>query len=95
MEICLAYISKIYSNREKQIILLMIPKKEKGGWPYLAVNELSALLKGITSKNNGDSYFLNCLPFYRTKNKLKSHEKVCKNKDFCGIVLLSQTDNQF
>ena len=71
------------------------PKKEKGGWPYLAVNELPALLKGITSKNDGDSYCLNCLLFYRTKNKFTSHEKVCKNNDFCGIVLTSQTDNQF
>ena len=30
-----------------------------------------------------------CLSF-RTENKLKSREKVCKNKDFCGIVMPSQ-----
>ena len=36
-EILPAYISKHYSIREKQIILLMIPNKEKERWNYLAV----------------------------------------------------------
>ena len=31
IEICPAYISKTISNCEKQIILLMIPKKKKDG----------------------------------------------------------------
>ena len=39
-EICPAYISKINSNCEKQIILLIIPNKEKGRWRYLAVKIL-------------------------------------------------------
>ena len=38
MEICPSYISKINSNFEKQIILLMIPIEENEGWYYLAVN---------------------------------------------------------
>ena len=59
-------------------ILLIIPKIKKEGWLYLA---------GITSKNNGDSYCLNCLYFFRNKNMLRSHEKECKNKDIFGIVL--------
>ena len=37
MDICPAHISKINSNGEKQIIILMIPNKEKEGWHYLAV----------------------------------------------------------
>ena len=37
--------------------------------------------RGITSKNNGGFYCLNCLQFFRTKNKLESHESVCENKD--------------
>ena len=49
-EICPAYISKINSNCEKQIILLLIPNEEKEGWHYLTVNKLSALLHGITWK---------------------------------------------
>ena len=37
-----------------------------------------------------------CLKFsqsFRTENKLKCQEKVCKNKDFCLIVLPSIKDN--
>ena len=63
----------------------MVPNKES--------KKLSALLKGITSKNDFDSYCLNCLHSFRIKNKLKSHEKVCKNKDFCGVLLPSQKCN--
>ena len=35
----------------------------------------------------GGFYCLNYLHSFRTENKLKSNEKVCKNKDFCGIVM--------
>ena len=66
----------------------MILNNEKEGWHYPAVKKLSALLKGITSKNNGDSYCLNWLYSFRTEYKLKFYEKVCKNKVFYGIVLL-------
>ena len=100
-EIYLPYISKHNSTREKQIILLMIPIEEKEGyeaksdgqWHYLAVKILSALLHRITSKNKDDFYCLNCLHSFRTENKLKSYEKVCENKDFCEIVVLSEKDN--
>ena len=40
--------------------------------------------------------FFYCLKFsqsFRTENKLKCQEKVCKNKDFCLIVLPSIKDN--
>ena len=45
------------SDREKQVILLMIPNGDR--WYYLAVKKLSALLKGIKSKHKGDFYCLN------------------------------------
>ena len=45
--------------RKKQVILLMITDGKK--WHYLPVKRLSALLRGITSNNNGDFYCLNCL----------------------------------
>ena len=38
-------------------------------------------------------YCLNCLHSFRTENKLKPREKVCKNKDFCGIVMPSEKHN--
>ena len=68
------YVLKYNSNREKQVILLMISDGEK--WHYLALQKLSALLKGITSKNNGDFYCLNCLHSCRTKNNLNNIKKL-------------------
>ena len=91
-EIYPAFVQKHNSTREKQIILLFIPNEEKEGWHYLAVKKLSTLLRGITSKHSGDCYWLNCFYSFRTENKLKSHEKVCKNKDLYGIVMLSEKD---
>ena len=52
---------------------------------YLAVKKLLALLRGITC--------LNCLYYFKTKNKLNSHEKLCRNKDFRGIAMPSEKDN--
>ena len=49
--------------------------------------KLSTLLHGITSKHEGDFYCLNCLHSFRTENKLKSHEKVSKNKYYYGITI--------
>ena len=54
-------------------------------WHYLAVRSLSALLKGISSSNNGDFYCLICFHSYRTLNKLKKHERVCNNHDYYRI----------
>ena len=65
----------------------------KNWWHYLAVKKLSTLLHRITSKHKGDFYCLNCFHCFRTENKLKSHEKVSKNKYFCGIVMSLEKDN--
>ena len=46
---------------------------------------MSALLRGITSNIVGNFYCLNCLHIYRTKDKLKKHENVCKNYDYCNV----------
>ena len=51
--------------------MLMITDDGKR-WHYLSVKRLPALLRGITSSNNGDFYFLNCFHSYRTHNKLKN-----------------------
>ena len=61
----------------------MIPNRER--WHYLAVKKVLTLLRGITSKNNGDFYYLNCLHSF----KLESHKKVCEIKDFCNIAMPS------
>ena len=77
-----SYISKHNSNRGKQVIILTIPKGEackakskgRGRWHYLEVKELSALIRGITSKHQGDFYCLNFLHSFATEKKLESHK---------------------
>ena len=54
---------------------------------YLDVKKLPALFCKIKSKYDGDFYCLNCLHSFRTENKLKEHENVCKNHDYCYIEL--------
>ena len=81
------YVSKHILNCQKRVIVLMIPKKE--WWHYVAVKQLPALLRGVTSKHDSDFYCLNCLYSFRTENKLKSHNKVFKNNDFFNIVVPS------
>ena len=45
------------------------------------------MLRGITSKSNGNFYYLNFFHFFRTKNKLGSHRAVSQNKDFSNVVM--------
>ena len=63
----------------------MIPNEKKEGWYYLAVKKLSAILRRITSKHDGDLCCLNCLHSFGTENKRKSHGKVQKIKIFVEL----------
>ena len=83
---CLCF--KSNSNREKQVILLMIPNGE--GWHYFAVKKLSKLLRRITSKHQSDFYCVDYLHSLTTENKRESHKNVCKNKDFCDFLIPSE-----
>ena len=58
---------------------------DENTWYYLAVKILFGLLTGTTSNHHGDFYCLNCFHSYRTLNKLKKHERVCNNHDYCRI----------
>ena len=80
-----AYKSKYNLKRENQVILLRISDGEK--WYHLTVRSLSALLKGVTSKHNGDHYCLNCFHLYRTEKALEKHMKICKDKDYCYVEM--------
>ena len=91
-EIRPAYISKYNHKRKNQVILLMITDDGER-WHYLVVRNLSALLRGISSSNNGDFYCLNCFHSYRTLNKLKRHERVCSNHDYCHVDMLEEGKN--
>ena len=62
-------------------------------WHYLAIKNISGLLRGITPNHNGDFYCLNCLHSYRTKSKLKKHTKICKNHDFCNLKMPDVDNN--
>ena len=62
-------------------------------WHYLAVKKLPALFKGITSNDDGDFYFLNCLHSFRAKGKLKKYKNICKNHDYCYIEM-PKKDNE-
>ena len=89
-QIKLAYKSKDNHKRNNKLILLMITDGKK--WHSLAVKSLSALFREITSNNNGDFYCLNCFHSYRTKEKLKKHEKVCNNQDYCYVKMPEEGD---
>ena len=62
-------------------------------WHYLAVRSLSGLLRGISSSNNGEFYCLNCFHSYRTLNKLKKHERVYNNHDYCHVDMPEEGKN--
>lgn len=40
--------------------------------------------------HEGDFHCLNCLNSFRTANKLKIHDKICKNKDLWGNEMPSE-----
>ena len=52
---------------------------------YPAVKSLPTLLRGIKSNHHGDFYCLNCFHSYTAHNKLKKHERVCNNHDYCRV----------
>ena len=79
------YKSKYNNKHKKQAILLMIGDGKK--YHYLAVTNLSGLLKGISSNHKEDFYCLNCFNSYTTKNKLKEHEEICNNHNSCRIEM--------
>ena len=80
-KMCPAYVSKLNSNHEKQVILLIITLSKK----------LLALLREITSKHHIDFNCLNFLHSFATENrKHESHKRVRENKDFCNFVVPSK-----
>ena len=72
-------------KRENQVILLMITGGKK--WHYLAAESLPPLLTGIISNHKEDIYCLNCFLSYSTKNKLKKHDIVCNDRDYCYVEM--------
>ena len=90
-KIHVAYKSKHNSTREKQVILLMIADGKN--WHYLVVENLSGLLRGITSNHKEDFCCLNCFCSYSTKNKLEDHKKICENHNYCHVEIPTKDNN--
>ena len=78
-----AYVSKNNSNRQKKSVAWSSSKK------------ISALLKGITSKNSSDFYCSNCPHAFKTKDILESNKRVRENKGFCKVVMSSEDTKTF
>ena len=85
-EIKQAYVSKYNNECDNQVNLLMITDGTTN-WHYLAIKNISGLLRGITSNHDGDFYCSNYFHSHTTKRKLKKHERECKNHDFCDIIM--------
>ena len=63
----------------------MTPNGE--GRHYIADKKLHALLRGITSKHNGNEYCVNCRHSFKTKKQLV---KLCERKEeFCNALMSS------
>ena len=80
-----AYISKYNNERDSGVNLLMITD-ETSNWHYLAVKSISGLFRRITSNHNGD-FCLSCFHPYTTEEKLRKHERICKDQDFCHLKM--------
>ena len=90
-EIRITYKSKYNHKRENREILLIITNGEK--WHYLAIKSLLALLRGLTSNHNREFYCSNFFHSNSTKNKLKKHERVCNDHDYCYVEIPNE-DNK-
>ena len=55
---------------------------------YMAVKSLSALLRGMKQKDDGDFYCLNYFPSFRTKNVLK------KDHAYCYVIKIIKMPNK-
>ena len=86
-----AYVPKYNCDRENQANLLMITDGKK--WYCLAIISIPMLFRGITSKNNGDFYCLNCSSSFRTETVLKNHENVCRDHNYCRIQIPNEENN--
>ena len=60
----LSYILKHNSDREKKVILLMIPNEQRRH--YIAVRYKPELIRESMSKDHGKFYLLSCLHYFRT-----------------------------
>ena len=61
--------------------------------PLSCCKKLSALLREITSKHDGDFYCLNFFYSFRTENALEKHENISKDRDYCYVKIPDEGSN--
>ena len=54
---------------------------------------MSALLRGITLKHDGDFYCLNCFYSFTTENSPGKDENICKDHDYCYVEMPDKENN--
>ena len=62
-------------------------------WHYLAKKNVPVLLRGVISNHIEDFCWLNCFHSCSTKNKLKKHERVCNDHEYCHVEMPNE-DNK-
>ena len=87
------YISKHNSEGSRRIADLLIIGGEVKKH-YVAIKRLSALLRGVTSGNDGDFYCRNCLSSHRTKKARDLHYEACIDHDFCYVEMPVEGKNR-
>ena len=70
----------------------MVTDNNNNRWHYLAVKSLPALFRWTTSNHHGNFYCLNCFHSCTTRNKLKKHERVFNNHDYCHIDMPKENE---
>ena len=56
-------------------------------WHYPTVKSLPALLRRMTSNHKQNFYYLNWFHSCSTKQKLKKHQTVCNDHDYCYVEM--------
>lgn len=57
------------------------------------LKSIKRLLRGQSSKHDGDHYCMDCLHSFRTKKALKNHERLCDDHDYCKIIMPEEGKN--
>ena len=77
----------IKKNKQKSVHFKMQFRVFKSKRHYFAITSLSILLRQITSKNNGAYCCANIIHSFRTANRLKLHEDIYKDHDYCHVKM--------
>ena len=78
-------LEKIDTTKSRILSKKMVKDCEK--WYSLAVKSISMLLHEITSKYNDDGCCNICFHSFRTENRIKLHDDICKNHDYCHLKM--------